>query len=69
MQLTVACLVHAAHTYFKNTHSHVNTLNLDPASWDPDTGEGAGVATNMTGIAEMLRRANYSTAAVGKWGE
>ena len=46
---------------------HVNMENTDPASWDPTTGEGAGVATGMTGIGAVLARGGYSTAAVGKW--
>ncbi len=46
---------------------HVNILNTDPASFNPSTGEGAGIATNMTGIGEVLARGNYTTAVVGKW--
>ena len=46
---------------------HVNVLNTDPASFNTSTGEGAGIATYMTGIGAVLVRANYTTAVVGKW--
>ena len=46
---------------------HVNTLNADPSIWSSESSEGAGIATNMSGIGELLKEANYSTAAVGKW--
>jgi arylsulfatase B len=46
---------------------HVNVLNTDPATFNSSSGEGAGVATHMTGIGEVLARANYTTAVVGKW--
>ena len=46
---------------------HVNTRNDDPSVWNATSGEGAGIGTNMTGIAALLKRARYSTAAVGKW--
>ena len=46
---------------------HVNTLNLDPSAYDPDSGEGSGIGRNMTGLAAVLKRANYRTYAAGKW--
>ena len=46
---------------------HVNILNTDPASFNTSTGEGAGIATHMTGIGAVLARGNYTTAVVGKW--
>lgn len=46
---------------------HVNTLNLDPAAFNPATGEGAGIGTNMTGLASALKRVGFQTAVVGKW--
>ena len=46
---------------------HVNILNTDPASFNTSTGEGAGIATYMTGIGAVLARGNYTTAVVGKW--
>jgi arylsulfatase A-like enzyme len=45
----------------------VNVFNTDPASWDPQSGEGAGVATFMTGIGHVMAKAGYTTAVVGKW--
>eukprot|EP01051_Picozoa_sp_SAG22_P013610 SAG22_NODE_1545_length_4156_cov_2.392162_5_plen_166_part_00 len=35
---------------------NVNILNTDPASFNVSSGEGAGVATMMTGIGEVLKR-------------
>ena len=35
---------------------NVNILNTDPASFNVSSGEGAGVATMMTGIGEVLAR-------------
>eukprot|EP00729_Bicosta_minor_P002649 gene2649-14137_t len=46
---------------------NVNMLNTDPAAFDAVSGEGAGIATNMTGIATVLAKGGYSTAVVGKW--
>ena len=46
---------------------NVNILNTDPASFDVSSGEGAGIATMMTGIGEVLARGGYTTAVVGKW--
>jgi len=45
---------------------HVNQLNTPPCDWNEATGEGAGIGTNMTAIAEVLRDAGYATAQVGK---
>lgn len=45
----------------------MNVLNTDPAHFNISSGEGAGVATMMTGIGEVLKRGGYSTAAIGKW--
>ena len=39
---------------------NVNILNTDPASFNASTGEGAGIATEMTGIGEVLARGGYS---------
>lgn len=46
---------------------HVNTLNADPAVWNSTSGEGAGIATHMQTLAEVLKPAKYHTAVVGKW--
>ena len=48
---------------------HVETWLTDPSiSNANDTESGwAGIPRSMTGLAAVLRRANYSTAAVGKW--
>ena len=48
---------------------HVETWLTDPSISNPaDTESGwAGIPRSMTGIAKMLKQANYSTAAVGKW--
>lgn len=48
---------------------HVNTLNLDPLNYNPKNPVSgmASVPTNMTGIAEVMKRAGYSTAFYGKW--
>ena len=43
---------------------HVNVLNTDPATFNESTGEGAGVATEMTGIGQVMARAGYTTAVV-----
>ena len=43
---------------------HVNILNTDPASFNPTTGEGAGIATNMTGIGEVLTRGSKISIGV-----
>ena len=45
---------------------HVNSLNTDPTNWNPQSGEGAGVATKMTGVAEHLKAGGYRTHAIGK---
>ena len=41
---------------------NVNMLNTDPASYSSISGEGAGIATNMTGIATVLAKGGYYTA-------
>ena len=47
---------------------HVNFQNLDPAVHNPsDPVSGfAGIPRMMTGMAELLKRANYSTHFIGK---
>jgi arylsulfatase B len=48
---------------------HVNVQNLDPLyvnPADPDSGF-AGIPRNMTGIAEVLKKAGYATYFFGKW--
>jgi arylsulfatase A-like enzyme len=48
---------------------HVETWLTDPSISNPaDTESGwAGIPRSMTGIAAMLKQANYSSHAVGKW--
>eukprot|EP00040_Diaphanoeca_grandis_P016465 m.84937 g.84937 ORF g.84937 m.84937 type:complete len:573 (-) comp25821_c0_seq3:107-1825(-) len=48
---------------------HVNTVNLDPLNYNPmDNVSGyAAVPHNMTGIAEIMKKAGYKTAFFGKW--
>lgn len=36
-------------------------LNTDPAAFDAVSGEGAGIATNMTGIATVLAKVSKQT--------
>ena len=43
---------------------HVNVLNTDPATFNESTNEGAGVATEMTGIGQVMVSAGYTTAVV-----
>ena len=48
---------------------HVNVQNLDPNNYnpaDPVSGMSA-VPRNMTGVAEVMKRAGYVTAFYGKW--
>ena len=48
---------------------HVNVQNLDPNNYnpnDPVSGMSA-VPRNMTGVAEVMKRAGYRTAFFGKW--
>ena len=48
---------------------HVNVQNLDPNNYnprDPVSGMSA-VPRNMTGVAEVMKRAVYKTAFFGKW--
>ena len=47
---------------------HVNSVNVDVAVHNPaDPVSGfQGIPTNMTGIAEVLKRAGYRTHFVGK---
>jgi len=48
---------------------HVNTVNAEPESYNPDDKESgfAGIPRHMTGIAEKLKGLGYKTHAVGKW--
>ena len=47
---------------------HVNTQNLDPLNYNPkDNVSGySAVPRNMTGVAEVMKRAGYSTHFYGK---
>lgn len=48
---------------------HVNAINAAPTvsnPLDPDAGY-AGIARNMTGIAEVMKRGGYKTHFAGKW--
>jgi arylsulfatase B len=48
---------------------HVNVINAAPEvhnASDPISGF-AGIPRNMTGVAEVMRRAGYSTHYAGKW--
>ena len=48
---------------------HVNVQNVNPVYYNknnPTSGFSA-IARNMTGIAEHMRDAGYSTGMVGKW--
>ena len=48
---------------------HVNLVNADPSVSNPkDPISGwAGIPRNMTGIAQIMRNAQYRTHLVGKW--
>jgi arylsulfatase B len=48
---------------------HVNVINADPSVHNPadPVGGYAGIPRNMTGVAEIMRTASYSTHMVGKW--
>ena len=48
---------------------HVNVQNTPPEFRNPKDPIGGyqGIPTNMTGIATILKRANYKTHLVGKW--
>ena len=48
---------------------HVNTINAAPDVANPEDPVAgyAGIARNMTGIAEVMRRAGYRTHFAGKW--
>lgn len=48
---------------------HANVMNIDPTNYNPDnnvTGFSA-LARNLTGMAEVMKSAGYSTAFAGKW--
>lgn len=48
---------------------HVNSENSPPTKYNPDDPISgfSGIPRNMTGIAEKLKQAGYSTHMVGKW--
>ena len=48
---------------------HVNVVNVLPESTNPEDPVGGyqGIPINMTTMAQLLSRAGYRTAAVGKW--
>lgn len=48
---------------------HVNVINADPSVHNPadPVGGFAGIPRNMTGMAEVLKRAGYATHFAGKW--
>jgi len=48
---------------------HVNVINAAPEVSNPadPVGGYAGIPRNMTGIAEVLKRAGYATHFAGKW--
>jgi len=48
---------------------HVNVQNVAPNRYNPEDPVAgfSAVARNMTGMATLLQRAGYATAAVGKW--
>ena len=48
---------------------HVNTVNNDPNNYNPhDPVSGySGVPRNMTGVAEVMKKAGYATHFAGKW--
>mmetsp|Transcript_22600 Transcript_22600/g.44013 ORF Transcript_22600/g.44013 Transcript_22600/m.44013 type:complete len:550 (-) Transcript_22600:210-1859(-) len=69
---------HYTHKYCSPTRSaiqsgrnpiHVNVQNVDPTAYnanDPVAGF-SGIARNMTGLAEMMKRGGYKTHFAGKW--
>ncbi len=46
---------------------HSNVQNLDPTYGNHTTHSYAGIPRNMTGLGEVMKKANYATHFVGKW--